>query len=229
MFDRKISRIITPGTLIDEKFLDAYENSYVLALSISPEGVGDDKDPSAVLAQPVGLAWLDLSTGDFFTQESSVVALNGDISRIGPREIILNENLRESSGNIIVKRLEDDKLFITYYPEAPRSKRPIDTWKEMLESPMPRKAKSEFTKLEVEAGTHLLHFIKSQLPGLSIKLLPPIKRFATDIMVIDSNSMRGLEIKQTLRDGVSKGSLLHTIKCTVTKSGTRLLSSWLSK
>jgi len=228
MFDRRISRIITPGTLIDEKFLDAYDNNYLLALS-TPELLAEASmgDLDEILSQPIGLAWLDLSTGDFFTQQSTMADLGGDIARIGPREAVVSDKYQGRNESYVVRRLEEDKIFITYYPEPPLFKKPVDTWKGMLESPVPRQKKSDFSKLEIQAGTHLLHYVKAQLPGLSVKLQPPIKRFAKDIMGIDSNSMRSLEIKQTIRDRVSKGSLMHTIKRTVTKSGTRLLSSWL--
>lgn len=230
MFDRKISRVITPGTLIDEKFLDAYENNFLLALSNPPDTTESSENSKThvreALSQPIGLAWLDLSTGGFFTQRSTMAAFGGDIARIGPREVVISEKYREQAGNLVVKRLEEDKLFVTYYLEPPPSKNPIDTWKDMLETPV-RLKKAEFSKLEIEAGTNLLSYVKARLPGLSIKLQPPIKRFAKDIMGIDSNSMRSLEIKQTLRDGHVKGSLMHSIKRTVTKSGSRLLSSWL--
>ena len=227
MFDRRISRIITPGTLIDEKFLDAYDNNYLLALS-TPELLTEASvDLDEILSQQIGLAWLDLSTGDFFTQQSTMADLGGDIARIGPREAVVSDKYQGKNESYVVRRLEEDKIFITYYPEPPLLKQPVNAWKEMLESPVPRQKKSDFSKLEIQAGTHLLHYVKAQLPGLSVKLQPPIKRFAKDIMGIDSNSMRSLEIKQTIRDRVSKGSLMHTIKRTVTKSGTRLLSSWL--
>ncbi|RPB20262.1 hypothetical protein L211DRAFT_813503 [Terfezia boudieri ATCC MYA-4762] len=232
MFDRRISRIITPGTLIDEKFLDAYDNNYLLALSareLLSEASVDDLDE--ILSQPIGLAWLDLSTGDFFTQESTMADLGGDIARIGPREVVVSDKYQGRNNSYVVRRLEEDKIFVTYSPEPPLLKKPVDacdTWEEMLERPALRQLRPDFSELEIQAGTHLLQYVKAQLPGLSVKLQPPIKRLPKDIMGIDSNSMRSLEIKQTIRDRVSKGSLMHTIKRTVTKSGTRLLSSWLS-
>lgn len=230
MFDRRITRVITPGTLIDEKFLDAYENNYLLALS-TPTLVNAaiEEDPDKIFSQPIGLAWLDLSTGDFFTQESTMADLGGDIARIGPREVVINDERQKLSESFVLKRLQEDKIFVTFHPEPPPDQITIDSWKDMLESPVPRLKKSSFSKLEIHAVSNLLHYVKAQLPGLSVKLQPPIKRFTKDIMGIDSNSMRSLEIKQTIRDGQFKGSLLHTIKRTVTKSGTRLLSSWLSK
>lgn len=228
MFDRRITRVITPGTLIDEKFLDAYENNYLLALQapMLPKLLSAEAN-----AQPVGLAWLDLSTGDFFTQESTLAGLGSDLARIKPREVVLNDKYLGMRENDFVKQLEEDKIFVTYHPQPqpPSSQRSIEAWEEMLESPLPQHMVNQFSELEVQAGTHLLQYVKAQLPGLSITLQPPIKRFPEETMGIDGNTMRSLEIKQTIRDGLFKGSLMHTIKRTVTKSGTRLLALWLSE
>ena len=229
LFERKITRIISPGTLIDEKFMDPCENNYLLALSTPPITINNLEDASKAFSQKVGLAWLDASTGDFYTQETTVAELSGDIWRIGPREVVLSDTLKGESGNYIVKRMEDEKLFLTYYKQPPELPNQIDTWDEMLESPVTKPMKSKFSELEVQAASNLLYYIKNQLPGINLTLQPPIKRFKEEIMAIDSNSMRGLEIKRTLRDGTSKGSLVHTVKRTVTKSGARLLSSWLSE
>lgn len=229
MFDRRITRVITPGTLIDEKFLDAYENNYLLALQapVLPKLLSADADANS--SQPIGLAWLDLSTGDFFTQESTLAGLGGDLARIKPREVVLSDRYRGISESDLVKRLEEDKVFITYHPQLRFSQQGIEAWEEMLESPLSRHMVNQFSELEVQAGTHLLQYVKAQLPGLPIKLQPPLKRFPEEIMGIDGNTMRSLEIKQTIRDGLFKGSLMHTIKRTITKSGTRLLAIWLSE
>ncbi|KAI5786397.1 muts domain V-domain-containing protein [Peziza echinospora] len=228
LFERKITRIISPGTLIDEKFMDPCENNYLLALSTPPITINSLEDASKAFSQKVGLAWLDASTGDFYTQETTVAELSGDIWRIGPREVLLSDTLKGESGNYIAKKMEDEKLFLTYYKQPPESPNQIDSWDEMLESPVAKPMKSKFSELEVQAASNLLYYIKNQLPGINLTLQPPIKRFKEEIMAIDSNSMRGLEIKRTLRDGTAKGSLVHTVKRTVTKSGARLLSSWLT-
>ena len=229
LFDRRITRVITPGTLIDEKFLDAYENNYLLALQAPMLRKLLSAEIDANSSHPVGLAWLDLSTGDFFTQESTLAGLGGDLARIRPREVLLSDKYRGMSESEFVKRLEADKIFITYHPQPPSSQRSIQAWEEMLESPLSRHLVNQFSELEILAGTHLLQYVKAQLPGLSITLQPPIKRFPEETMGIDGNTMRSLEIKQTIRDGLFKGSLMHTIKRTVTKSGTRLLALWLSE
>lgn len=66
LFDRRVVRIVTPGTLIDEPFLNHYENNYLLAIS-------SDASHSLEEHDDVGLAWIDVSTGEFFTDRKSVV------------------------------------------------------------------------------------------------------------------------------------------------------------
>jgi DNA mismatch repair ATPase MutS len=97
----------------------------------------------------------------------------------------------------------------------------------MLESAVPQDEQSEFTFSEVSAGSLILEYVRSRVLDTSIKLQPPVRRSPDEYMVIDKQSLRGLEIRQTLKDGLTQGSLLHTIRRTVTKSGARLLSQRL--
>lgn len=229
LFDRRVSRIITPGTLIDEKFMNPYENNFLLAVAPSPV-------PSLLssLDAEVGLAWLDLSTGDFFTQVSTIGMLSGDIARIGPREVVFRP---EDPGNEGQKQLSEelkrDGNFITYHPVSrtpgdPAPPASVDDWSKMLETSVSRDTILSLSTREIQAGNLLLDYTQARLPGMHMKLQPPIRKSTEDTMLIDANSMRSLEIKITLRDGTLKGSLLHTVKRTVTKSGARLLASWLS-
>ena len=87
-----------------------------------------------------------------------------------------------------------------------------------------------FTKEKVAAGTLLLEYVKDRLQGSGIKLQTPHRRQDKETMSIDKNSMRALEILETSKGGVGggKGSLLHTVRRTVTKSGARLLREWIA-
>jgi DNA mismatch repair ATPase MutS len=235
MFDRKVTRIITPGTLIDEKFMDPYENNFLLGIHIEDKaslqdlgkGNGQNSEARSAGDAPVGLAWLDLSTGGFFTQSATLVSLPSAIARIGPREIVLDEDLQTFREHRIFSILQEERHLVTYHP-SPSHVSTISSWSSMLENPVAETSHAQFTPEEIAAGSSLLDYVKVRLQGLKMKLQPPIRRLAIENMGIDKNSMRALEIKATLRDGVSKGSLFHSIRRTVTKSGARLLSNWLS-
>ena len=81
------------------------------------------------------------------------------------------------------------------------------------------------------AGNILLDYVKERLQGSGMKLQPPIRKQDNESMTIDKNSLRGLEILETAKDGIpgGKGSLLHTVRRTVTKGGTRMLKEWIGK
>ncbi|KAK9363388.1 muts domain V-domain-containing protein [Lipomyces starkeyi] len=251
MYIRKVCRIITPGTLIDEKFLDPTQNNYILAVSLRQKPLpelqsGEIEDPD-VEKFHIGLAWLDFSTGDFLTQLSSCATISSDLARISPNEILLNKRLKSGIAQKLFRQIQEQQYFITYeaFPEGGRSSELsfdlsddelraerdnfLSAWSghfdgEDLES-------VDLSKLEYDelsACNALMHYVKKILPETKIKLQAPVRRIPLDNMLIDANSLRALEIKKTLRDQLTSGTLLNTIKRTVTKSGTRLLSDWLS-
>ncbi|KAI0594459.1 muts domain V-domain-containing protein [Biscogniauxia sp. FL1348] len=236
MHDRRVTRIITPGTLIDENFIDPYANNYIMAIhvghfeqQIDPAVTGlheEQSEAPGITPAPIGLAWLDVSTGQFYTQSTTVTTLSSILSRVGPREIVLDAGLEAQHDHRLFSVLEEDKHLITFAPGEDHL--PVSEWSSMLESPVTQKVAESFTPGEVHAGSLLLQYVKSRLQGLSMKLQTPQRHEDMSVMAIDKNTMRSLEIKQTIRDGVFRGSLLHAVRRTVTKGGARLLSSWLS-
>ncbi|KAK0618138.1 muts domain V-domain-containing protein [Bombardia bombarda] len=241
MHDRRVARIVTPGTLIDENFMDPYANNYVLAIHLPEEGIqgqGDvgmqqqaqndteTADPRDETSTPLGLAWLDISTGYFFTQPTTLASLGSVLSRVSPREIVLDEALESSKNHGIISTLTEDRYMLSYSPLGDLQK--LSDWEPMLEASIPSHTADKFTDNEVKAGSLLLHYVRDRLRGLSMKLQPPLRHESMQIMSIDKNSMRSLEIKTTIKDNGFRGSLLHAVRRTVTKSGARLLTEWLS-
>ncbi|KYK58233.1 MutS2 protein [Drechmeria coniospora] len=232
LHDRRVARIITPGTLIDESFIDPYTNNYVLAIHVCGDhGPPSNAEPDlANFPKPssvsLGLAWLDLSTGHFFTQSSDLASLSSILSRIGPREVVLDKDFESQRDHGIFSILDEDRHLITYSPSPELVD--VAEWTPLLETEVPESTRKSFTDEEVSAGSLVLSYVKERLQGIAMKLQPPLRRQSMQIMNIDKNSLRALELKQTLRDGFFRGSLLHTIRRTVTKSGARLLNEWLS-
>lgn len=239
MHDRRVARIITPGTLIDENFMDPYVNNYAMAIHVGqhgPQDLGSEYHESTGAPEsldslprqatlPLGLAWLDISTGHFFTQATDLASLPAILSRVSPREVVLDENFETQKDHGIFSILAEDRHLITY-ATAGTLVSPSD-WTPYLESEVPASTRDNLTMDEVLAGDLALNYVKDRLQGMSMKLQPPLRHENMDIMTIDKNSLRALEIKQTMRDGFFRGSLLHAIRRTVTKSGARLLNEWL--
>ncbi|KAL7798062.1 muts domain V domain-containing protein [Trichoderma ceciliae] len=237
MHDRRVTRIITPGTLIDENFIDPYVNNYIMGIHISQDAPADTSSleiassneasshATSTKSTPLGLAWLDLSTGQFFTQSTTLSSLPSILSRIAPREVILEQTFELQKDHDVFSILTDDRHLVTFSPHESLTN--LDDWAPLLESQISEVLRTSFTDHEVTAGGLVLNYVKNRLLGMSMKLQPPLRYENMQTMTVDKNSLRALEIKQTNRDGFFRGSLLHAIRRTVTKSGARLLNEWL--
>ncbi|KAK5129206.1 hypothetical protein LTR08_003756 [Meristemomyces frigidus] len=233
LFDRKVTRVITAGTLIDENFMDPYENNYLLAVhfqgalpALSTQEARGEAYERYRRTTKVGLSWVDLSSGDFFTQISDLASLPSLVARISPREIVLN-SATETAGQEQLQKLLGGGGFSLHFHELTMSTSSVEEWTPMLESAVPEKKRDDFTIPEIAAGSLVLGYVRDKLRDQQIQLQPPVRRSDDEYMSIDKQSLRGLEIRSTLRDGTFQGSLLHAVRHTVTKSGARLLSQRL--
>ncbi len=256
-FERRVVRVITPGTLIDESFLNQYENNYLLAVGLS----GDATDMSnASRSQPVGLAWIDVSTGEFYSKSTTLEGVRDDVARIGPREIVLHQSFQQDRAHPLFAALSEDKHCISFMaPDESPSTQPYqqDPDPDSTLLPNPVDASLELDAEEVTTGSRelvtdevtaaaenvpsvytpeetlsidlLTSFLKAHLLEHMPKLSRPNREHTSERMHIDSHTIKALEIRESIREGGTTGSLLSTIKRTVTTSGTRLLTRWLGK
>ena len=217
-FDREVVRIVTPGTLIDEKFMDTAQNNFLLAVDAG------DSFSSAGRAAPsdVGLAWIDLSTGDFWTGKTPRALLASSVARIAAREIVLQDNASADIKQEIQALLAHHHDLVTYHTSV-TSFGMLADWNHCFESPISTELEQSLSTLEKRAIHHLLVYADQQLQRTQLRLQPPRQRNDAEVLSIDRHSLRGLEILETSRDGFGKGSLLHAVNRTATKSGARLL------
>lgn len=201
-FDRRVVRVITPGTLIDEPFLNPFENNFLLAISAHAPSC----EPNI---QEVGLAWIDVSTGEFFTKTTPPEGLKDDLARISPREIVLAQELRDLPLDPIRQLLEHEGSFLTYIE-------PSDT-------PLHQYGPSYTLKESVAINiltTYMQVNLMEHMPQLSV----PNREGIDERMQIDSHTIKALEIHESAREGGLAGSLLSVINRTVTSSGLRSLT-----
>lgn len=230
MYDRKVTRVITAGTLITENFVDPYENHYLLCVHIDSKVVSGISSTRSLVERErfrrttkVGLSWVDLSSGDFFTQVSLLTTLPSLVARIGPKEIVLQDTWG-CVGQSEIQTLLGDGGHSVHFHALQHTIESVSEWSSMLERPISDEDKEKFSSQEEMAGNILLDYVRDKLQDTSLRLQPPIRRSEAEDMSIDKQSLRGLEIRATLREGNFQGSLLHSVRRTVTKSGARLLS-----
>jgi DNA mismatch repair ATPase MutS len=214
--------------------MDPYESNYLLALNVSNSlqrtmpSIEDESLPADLQDYPIGLAWMDLSTGAFYTQSCAIPSLSSAITSINPREIVIDEALDSSTLKEVLSKLHSCQSLITRYTPSKGLNSPA-SWSSMLEHPVPNDVAASFSDEENLAASILLDYGVSQLQDLPLRLQSPVKRLTGEVMALDGSTIRALEIKETIRERLTKGSLLQTIRRTVTKSGARLLSSHLSE
>ncbi|KAH7924896.1 hypothetical protein BV22DRAFT_1012398 [Leucogyrophana mollusca] len=226
-FDRRVVRVITPGTLIDEPFLNQYENNYLLSISTSQSLEGGTDTGS------VGLAWIDVSTGEFFAKTTTLEELRDDVTRISPREIVLDNRLEDQALHPVRQVLVDEGNFVSYVTPS-RSSIPEtssdtisftdDLTSHDIASPP---AFPVYTPQETSAINILVSFMHTNMLEHMPPLSMPNREGTSGRMQIDSHTTKALEIRESTREGGTTGSLLSVIKKTVTSSGTRLLTRWL--
>ena len=212
---RDVVRLITPGTLTEDALLDARAHNYLAALA----QVRSDS------ANEFGLAWLDVSTGDFHVQPLKRNSLAAALARLDPGELLLSERL-----------LEDDELRDAIAP-----------WKQILsilaaprfDSDNARKrletlygvgtldAFGAFSRAEVAAAGALVDYVELTQKGKLPRLAAPQRLAQGAVMEIDAATRRNLELTHTLA-GEKRGSLLSCIDRTVTGAGARLLAARLA-
>ncbi|CEP08338.1 hypothetical protein [Parasitella parasitica] len=223
--ERRVTRVITPGTVIEERFLEA--NQYNYLLSIFPN------------KEDVGLAWVDVSVGEFVMQRSSQTSLKDDLARIRPREVILPESMRPSHAIMeqgvfdqdaydpITRLLvSDPSIAISYQDDSEYSdKKAIMTLNQMFKR-FSANAPG-FSQIELAAGMALMMYVNETHINRKPKWQMP-SRFSThDSVCIDSAAMASLELVKTLQ-GRRADSLLGVLDHTSTSAGSRLLARWIS-
>ena len=242
-YDRRVTRVVTPGTLIDENFMDPYDNNFLLAIHPLPlqqikdstSTFKDHKIDSVVPVvsqelqqQRIGLAWIDLSTGDFFTQATQLKDLPSEVAKVGAKEILLASEEVDDAHEGVLRLLGAHGHLATRHPSSDLTAK-IEQWALMLERPVPPQNVKMFTEEEIAAGGLALSYVHEKLRGTGTKLQPPIRKDGRDIMGLDANSLRTLEILKTAKDGIpgGKGTMVNSLRRTVTKGGTRMLKEWI--
>lgn len=225
-FDRRISRIVTPGTLIDESFINWETNNFLVSLGL-PVHTDTPTDDT-----PVGIAWLNLALGSFYIQSSTMANLATDLARIQPSEIIIDRRVqkRNIENGKWHPELQDLNQYYCNYQTFPLKDQLLqytplfdDTEANV------RFHVSEFKSHEISALMGILKYVKTHLPESPFQIQVPTRVHVSQLMKMDSRSRAALELTKSIRDGSMQGTLLSTIKKTITESGSRLLSEWINE
>ena len=202
--ERKVVRIVTPGTLTDSALLEEKRDSLLLALH---ERQGK-----------LGLAWLNLASGQFFVCEIAAENLSAELERLQPSEILHSENVRRQANNHApLKTLPD------WHFELDTARRTLCQQFNTLD--LAGFGCDDFT-VGLEAAGALLGYAKLT-QGQAITHIRSVQVYSADYYVrMDAATRRNLEITQTLR-GEPAPTLMSLLDTCATNMGSRLLNNWL--
>ncbi len=222
IFPRKVVRVVTPGTIVEPGLLPGDANNYLVSVVISDE---DDARSAKVSTQRAGVAFVDITTGEFATTELSgkdiYNILRAELVRLNPAEILHPESIKLDDG--IPGHLT---AWADWHFEPGRCQEELLRHFEVAS--LEGFGLSE-RSLGTQAAGAILQYL-SDTQSSTLKLLTSISMYSlTDFMTLDTATRRNLELTETIRRGAVKGSLLGVVDHTKTPMGRRLIRQWVSK
>ena len=208
---REVVKIITPGTIIAENLLPGNSNNYLAVLY--------EENEELILAAT------DISTGEClwasFSGSQRLIALYDQLFRLMPTELVLASKIEE---------VEKLNAFISNrIPQCTHTTLKIDNLQLASELPKQHFNKDDLPQQEIAltAIGFLLYYLHQTVKTDLSHINRLIKYNASEYLMIDSTSMRNLEVTRNVRDGGKKDTLLAVLDYTKTAMGGRLLKKWL--
>ena len=215
---RDITRVVTPGTLTDDALLDPRESNFLAAVAVDAK----QKNQDAAL---YGLAWIEISTGQFYAARVSRSRLSDEIARIAPSECLVPDG----SDHVIENYLRESMMVTarpTFEFAEADSRKALE--RQLKTASLDGFGFEDEDGLAIRAAGAIVSYLQdTQRASLDhIDRIVPYR--SGSCLEIDQATRRSLEITRTLREGRRDGSLLSVIDRTVTPMGSRLLGHWLA-
>ncbi|MSO53593.1 MAG: DNA mismatch repair protein MutS [Rhodospirillales bacterium] len=208
---RDVVRVVTAGTLTEDSLLEARRHNYLAAI--------------AEAERELGLAWIDVSTGDFQTQPVKPGELGPALARLDPGEILIAEPVLARPA--LFETWADWKSRLTPLPgarfDSANGRRRVET----LFNVATLDSFGAFTRAEMAAAGALVDYVDLTQKGRVPRLNTPRRIQPGSFMEIDAATRRNLELVEGANGG-RDGSLLAVIDRTETAGGARLLAAHLA-
>ncbi|AUC60243.1 DNA mismatch repair protein MutS [Cyanobacterium sp. HL-69] len=219
---RAITKLLTPGTVTEDEMLPSRQNNFLAAVVVAKEHWG--------------LAYADISTGEFFTTQSKdLTSLATELLRLQPAEILFPINAPDI--NSLLRPGQKSEHLPEFLPDCfcytLRSQKTFDINEAKPKLLLEFKLKSlegvgcEHLPLAIRAAGGLLDYVQDTQKANQVPLQLISTYSVADYLMLDATSRRNLEITTTVRDNTFHGSLLWALDKTCTAMGARALRRWL--
>lgn len=210
--DRDVVRVITPGTITNDNMLDAEKNNYLLSFYISDN--------------TYSISWVDISTGELKSaryEANDIDNLKDMLLFISPSEVIGNERSVSFFNNLDIVKMElipKSEVYYEYYFNLDHATESIMKFYKIKSL---KALDLEFDNdIICSLGGLIEYLLNTQKTELNHISTPNILRNANK-MFLDYNTLRNLELLESLADKSRKGSLLGVLDNTSTSMGARAL------
>ncbi len=220
LVEREVIRIVTPGTLLDEKNLQRKENNYVMSIIL--------KD------HVVAMALADISTGEVLSSEflvepnqSPQTIIEDVITQFAPKECIIAPD--DFQNGTLTNHIGTTSMCIFPFLQwADAVAQPRKVIKKYIPnfSNQHFLAKQDLAQVATAAVLSYLQVTQKKI-GTHLKTILPLT--SDEFLHLDRSTMMNLELFSTLRENTHQGSLLQVLDHTHTAMGGRLLRRWLTK
>lgn len=223
---REVVRVLSSGTITEQSLLNPDENNYLAAVTFS-------KKPN----QPCGLAYCDITTGEFNTAQLTYEQLLSELSRIKPVEILVAGRVKKARpGEGFDEVLPDvtDEITGQYQctplpPLAFDGVYTTDLLKKLLNvQSLEGFGLNELPMAQLACGV-VAHYIQEHFIE-SPPVLDTIRVYhLSSTVTMSATARNNLELLSTVRNNQYEGSLLSVLNQTTTSMGARLLRQWISQ
>jgi DNA mismatch repair protein MutS len=210
---REVTRVVTPGTVVEPALLDEKRPNYLAAVVVEEERAG--------------LAYADITTGEFATMQLDAGAVAQELARLQPRECLIPDGADVQSP---IPNLQSLGAHIT----------PLQSYR--FELGAARQALLDHFEvatldgfgcagkpLAIQAAGAVLHYLRETQKG-ALSQVVSLSTYTTErYMTLDAATRRNLELVETIRERRTHGSLLGVLDLTLTPMGGRLLRARLAQ
>ncbi|MDR3256846.1 MAG: DNA mismatch repair protein MutS [Endomicrobium sp.] len=208
---RGVTKIITPGTVLEDTLLESKKNNFLMSIIFN----------ETTLLAAYGAA--DISTGEFFTSETTLKSIETEISKYNPSELIIsasnkqNEQISNFTSKLKVSVSDVNNSFFDF----------DNSQKIISELFYDNDVKNK--KEIVCACGALFSYIKEMQPQ-SVSIFSNIKYIrSSDFVYLDTVAIKNLELLNSMSSGKFENSLLSVMDSTKTPMGARTIRQWLIK
>ncbi|MFA6646857.1 MAG: DNA mismatch repair protein MutS, partial [Sphaerochaetaceae bacterium] len=215
---REIVQIITPGTVVEDEFLDASANNYILSI--------------CVIKDQISCAYCELSSGLFrmvvLPREERFESVRALIEELHPRELLVNEE--DYFNHVLFAQMIDtsDAMKTRLPPWYFSLSHGFTLLREHVATISLKQFGLEKTDLELAAGGALLQYLQETAQTSLAQITHFEKEDRSTHLLIDEATRKNLELVKNLQEGSSARTLFSALNLTCTSAGSRLLQQWIN-